>query len=234
MGIELFVLAPVLLGGFVVLVVLAIVFGVRQQRQRRESLAAFAASIGWRYEANAVHLASRWRGTPFGRGSSRAVRHLLTGEFRGRQAAVLEYSFVTGSGDDETTSTFTVTMLSLPAALPDLQLTAEGLNGKLARALGRQDIQFESEEFNRRWRIEAAVLKTAHDIVHPRFMEYMLAGPADPLRIEGTDAWTWHEERLDTTQSHARLSRLADIVDMIPRHVWQDYGHAAPTGTVGA
>src|SRR5690554_7629907 len=36
MGIELFVLAPVFLGGFVVLVVLAIVFGVRQQRQRRE------------------------------------------------------------------------------------------------------------------------------------------------------------------------------------------------------
>lgn len=169
MGIELFVLAPVFLGGFVVLVVLAIVFGVRQQRQRRESLAAFAASIGWRYEANAVHLATRWRGTPFGRGSSRAVRHVLTGEIRGRQAAVLEYSFVTGSG-----------------------------------------------------------------IVHPRFMEYMMAGPADPLRIEGTDAWTWHEERLDTTQSHARLSRLADIVDMIPRYVWQDYGHAAPTGTVGA
>lgn len=200
------------------------------ERKRKERLAAFAAAIGWTYQHRAPQLVGRWRGQPFNVGSSRQASHLLAGTFRGRPAAAFQYQYSTGSGKNRSTTTLTVTMLSLPAALPDLEITNEGVGAKIAKAFGGQDIQFESEEFNRRWRVEARVRKTAHDIVHPRFMELMVAGPPDPIRFEGTDVWTWHLGPIRTEVIHERLTRLSRVVDLVPRHVWQDYGYDPHAG----
>jgi hypothetical protein len=203
------------------------------ERKRKERLAAFAAAIGWTYQHRAPQLVGRWRGQPFNVGSSRQASHLLAGTFRGRPAAAFQYQYSTGSGKNRSTTTLTVTMLSLPAALPDLEITNEGVGAKIAKAFGGQDIQFESEEFNRRWRVEGAVRKTVHDIVHPRFMDMLNAGPADPVRFEGTDLWTWHYGALQTDPMFTRLERLAAIADSVPRHVWQDYGYDPSAGAGG-
>ena len=222
-----------IIGLGVVVAIGAYFFSASATRKKREQLTAFAAGIGWTYEADARQLVGRWRGQPFGLGHSQRADHLLRGEFGGRHAAAFEYQYTTGSGKDRSTTNLTVTMLALPAALPDLEITSEGVGAMIAKALGGQDIQFESEEFNRRWRVEGAVLRTAHDIVHPRFMDFMLAGPQDPLRFEGTDVWTWHRGRLEPEAIHARLVRLSHAVDLIPRHVWQDYGYDPHAGAGG-
>lgn len=210
---------------FILVMVLVAYLVFLAQRKRRERLRAFAEGIGWTYTERANHLVGRWRGQPFNIGSSKRASHLLSGTYRGRRGAAFEYQYTTGSGKNRSTTTLTVTMLSLPTYLPDLEITNEGLGARLAKMFGGQDIQFESEEFNRRWRVQGAALKTAHDIVHPRFMEFMVAGPPDPMRFEGTDVWTWHTGPLRTEPIHARLERLASAVDLIPRHVWQDHGH---------
>ena len=213
-------------------VIAALVGGAFATRRKRERLRAFAAGIGWNYEARPRGLIGRWRGQPFNLGHSRRASHLLAGDFGGRHASAFEYQYTTGSGKHQSTTRLTVTMLALPTFLPDLEITNEGLGARIAKVFGGQDIQFESEEFNRRWRVEGAVLRTAHDIVHPRFMEFMVAGPQDPLRFEGTDVWTWHPGGLRPEAIHARLTRLRAAVDLIPRHVWQDYGHD-PHGDAG-
>src|SRR5690554_217782 len=206
-------------------------FGASARRKKRARLSAFAAGIGWTYQEDASYLRGRWRGDPFRAVPSQRFEHLVRGPFRGRPAAAFEYQYTTGSGEDRSTVLCTVTMLSLPAALPDVELTWEGPGAALVKALGGQDIQFESEAFNRCWRVEGAVLRTAHDVVHPRFMEFMLAGPPDPLRFEGANVWTWHGGHLDPPALEARFERLSHAADLVPRHVWQDYGYdpAAPT-----
>ena len=209
----------------IVVVVGLFVLAAWGEKVKRERLESFAAATGWIYQKDAPQLVGRWRGQPFNVGSSRRASHLLAGSFQGHEIAAFEYRYTTGSGKNRSTTVLTVTMVSLPAYLPHLEITNEGVGAKIAQAFGGQDIQFESEEFNRRWRVEAAVLKTAHDIVHPRFMEYMVAGPPDPLRFEGTDVWTWHHGPIRTDVLHARLTRLVQVVEMVPRHVWQDYGH---------
>jgi len=216
-----------------VLVVGGIIWGVYAERTRRESFVAFAASIGWTYQSDARQLVGRWRGQPFNVGDSRRVPHLLTGDYGGRTAAAFEYQYTTGSGKSRSTTTLSVAMLALPTYLPDLEITHEGLGATISKLFGGQDIQFESEEFNKRWRVEASILKTAHDIVHPRFMEFMNSGPSDPIRFEGTDVWTWHHGGLDTADLHPRLARLAAAVDLVPRHVWQDYGYDPHAGAGG-
>lgn len=209
----------------IVVVVGLIVLTAYGEKVKRERLESFAAAIGWTYQKEARHLVGRWLGQPFNLGHSRRASHLLAGTFQGHQFAAFEYRYTTGSGKSRSTTVLNVTMVSLPVHLPHLEITNEGVGARIAKVLGGQDIQFESEEFNRRWRVEAAALKTAHDIVHPRFMEYLVAGPPDPLRFEGTDVWTWHLGPIRTDALHPRLTRLVQVVEMVPRHVWQDYGH---------
>ncbi len=220
-----FVIAVVVVGGLIALTI----YG---EKIKRERLAAFAAATGWTYQKDARHLVDRWRGQPFNLGHSRQASHLLAGEFQGHQIAAFEYRYTTGSGKSRSTTVLNVTMVSLPAYLPNLEITNEGFGAKIAKTFGGQDIQFESEEFNRRWRVEAAMLKTAHDIVHPRFMEFMVAGPPDPIRFEGTDVWTWHLGPIRADALHPRLTRLVEVGEMVPRHVWQDYGHDPGGGIV--
>ena len=222
------IIGIVVLGGLAVVGVYFLGSGAR--RKKRARLSSFAAGIGWSYQEDADHLRGRWRGDPFRSVPAQRFEHLVSGEFRGRPAAVFEYEYKTGTGEDRSTVVHTVTMLSLPAALPDVELTWEGPGAALVKALGGQDIQFESEDFNRCWRVTGTVLKTAHDVVHPRFMEFMLAGPPDPLRFEGANVWTWHRGHLEPAAIDARLERLARAADLVPRHVWQDYGHD-PTAT---
>ena len=215
---------------FAALFAAALAGGAWLHRKKLERLRSFAAGIGWTYQADAQHLVGRWRGKPFNVGHSRRASHLLAGELEGKQAAAFEYRYTTGHGKNRSTTTYMVCMVALPTALPDLEITNEGLGAKIAKAFGGMDIQFESEEFNRRWRVEARVRKTAHDIVHPRFMELMVAGPPDPIRFEGTDVWTWHLGPIRTEVIHERLTRLSRVVDLVPRHVWQDYGYDPHAG----
>jgi len=220
-------LVPLLFGVFVVIAFF-------YERRLRERHRAFATAIGWDYAPRAPHLVGRWQGAPFDVGHSKRVTHLFTGDFEGRPAACFQYQYTTGSGKSSSTTVLTVCMLHLPAALPVLEITREGLGARIAKVFGAQDVQFESEEFNRRWRVAGSSPRTTHDLVHPRAMEYLNAGPDDPLRIEGADVWTWHHGGIRTEALHGRLARLAGFVDLVPRHVWLDHGYDPGTGAARA
>lgn len=204
--------------------IIAVWLHSRAERRRGRRLAAFAAANGWSYAKDASHLLAGRRGMPFKLGLTRKASHLVTGTVEGREIAAFQIDHGELRGEIKR-DLVTVTMVALPATLPDLELSVEGRGARVAKMLGAQDIQFESDEFNRRWRVEAAVPRTAHDVVHPRFMELLMAGPPDPVRFEGTDLWTWHAGPIDPDTLPARTARLAELAALVPRHVWQDHGH---------
>jgi hypothetical protein len=99
--------------------------------------------VGWRYLANgSPKILDHFTGEPFRRGTSRELRHVLTGRDRGRPAMVIElgYYYPDGgigdagmmSGDeleqmrDNPGGTCSIVILELPAAVPRLQITREG------------------------------------------------------------------------------------------------------------
>ncbi len=205
-------------------VVLAL--GIWSQRRRTRTIQAWATAAGWRYVGSDPSLVTRWRGTPFGVGHGHQVSDLVTGRFAGRPSMSFTYRYRTGSGKEESTYTFHVVATSLPAYLPNLQLTPEHLGARIARAFGRQDIQFESEDFNRAWRVQAGVERFAHDVLHPRLMERLLQPDARMnLRIEATDILCWAPGSTSLSRVAARLGVLAAVVDAVPRFVWQDHGY---------
>lgn len=195
-------------------------------RKRGEELRRFVATIGWSHVGSDPSLASRWRGAPFGRGHSPRVSEVIAGSYGGRSAVSFAYRFTTGSGKERQTHQFHVVAMAMPAWLPSVQLTPQGLGARIATAFGGEDLTFESDEFNRRWRVEARDPRFAHDVLHPRTLERLIRPDASglSLRIEGSDVLSWTPGLPDVETLAARLGVMRALVDGVPRHVWLDHG----------
>ena len=198
-----------------------------QAKKRRELLQGFAASQGWTWTARDDSWANRFDGTPFDEGDHQEAVNVLQGQYRGRAMVAFDYSFETHSTDSKgntTTTTHRIAFcsVSLPASLPRLELVPESMFGRLGTALGMQDIELESEDFNRRYRVRCANAKFAYDVLPPRTMEALMSREALHLRLSGTDALCWESGQHSPSQLLARLDALATLVDGIPEFVWND------------
>ena len=72
--------------------------------------------------------------------------------------------------------------------MPRISVSRSGPLGRVAAALGRQGVELESEDFNRRFRVRSDDPRTASDVLHPRMMAALLNGPFFDFRMESTDA----------------------------------------------
>lgn len=218
----------VALGLVAVLVVGGI--GALLAKGRRDALQAWALENGWTLHGSDRSLVSRWPGQPFRTGSSRRATEVTSGPATpasGRRALSFRYSYTTHDGGEHgstTTHEHHVVAVFLPSPLPALDLVPEGLGTKIAKAFGGQDIQFESADFNRRWRVTGPDLRFAHDVVHPRVMARLLEPDVAGMRFRfvGDALLTWYpgRPRLDTVLWTA--ARLDEMIDLVPSYVWDD------------
>ena len=211
----------------VALVVGLLALGIWYQAVRRRRLTEWAARNGWVYadsDDSLVTISDRY---PFGEGHHRRTAEVLRGQFSGRDATSFVYRWRTGNGKQEQQHSVHVVAVALPAYLPIVEVVPEGLGARLARAFGGQDLSFESDEFNRAFRIQAFDEPTAYAIVHPRLMERLLLPDARQVawRTDGVRILSWQSGTTDLGTLATRLSVVSAVVSAIPRHVWQDHGY---------
>lgn len=219
---------PLLL--IVAAVAIAAYFGYRnwqQEQKRRELLLMWATNSGYSFVVEDDTWCERWRGTPFGEGDHRKARNVLTGVMKDRPFAAFDYSYQTHSSDGKggqstTTHRYVVTSLQLPTYLPQLQVTPENLFTRLGNALGLDDIEMESEDFNRRYRVHARDRKFACDVLTPRTMQLLLSRPVLSWRIDGSDIVAWQDGHLTPALCLATTNQLQEVLDGIPSFVWHD------------
>ena len=120
-----------------------------------------------------------------------------------------------------------VVALALPTYLPTVEVTPEGFGARLAKLVGAQDLQLESEAFNQAYRVAASDDRMGHAIVHPRLMERLLRPDAlgHAWRIDGTWILSWELGKIDLARLAPRLGLLSAVVRSVPRHVWLDHGY---------
>lgn len=216
-GLVLMVVAIAVLCGLIVLV----------NHQRRQRLMQWAQNIGWTYadrDDGYVHLQS---GDPFGEGYDQRAVDVLAGRYEGMPAVSFTYRWTTGHDKDKQTHDAHVVALALPAYLPVVEVTPEGIGARLGKLFGAQDIQFESDDFNRAYRVTAFDERVAHAVLHPRLMERLLRSDALGCRwrIEGTWIASATSGGMDLDAIAPRLGVLSAVVRSIPRHVWLDHGY---------
>lgn len=223
----------------IVLAVVVVVIGIaylsyQAAKKRREAFAAFAAQQGLTYVESDDTLANQWQGEPFGRGDHRRARTVLSGLYQGRQVVAFDYSYQTHSTDSKgnrqtTTHKYGVVVMRLPGPLPRLEVTHEGIfGGAVANALGFADLQFESEQFNRAFRVKADDPRFGHAVIHPRMMELLLARGEIGWRFEGDSVVGWDRGAHTPVEVLNRLQLLQQVVEQVPPYVWRDYGGVDP------
>jgi hypothetical protein len=209
-------------------------FNYLAAKKRREMFAGFAAQHGWSYVPSNNALARQWTGTPFGAGDNRRVTNVLSGPFNGHQMVAFDYSYQThtsnGKGQRRTTThKFGVVVLQLPGALPHLEVTHEGIfGGAVANAFGFRDIQFESDRFNRAFRVKADDERFGHAVVTPQMMELLLARGEIGWRVEGNSLVGWDKGAHNPAEVMNRLHLLQQVLEQVPPYVWRDYAGVDP------
>jgi hypothetical protein len=209
----------------------AFLFRRWQAAQARASLVSeLAAAKGWSFNADEPGLVGKWPGEPFGRGEDQSARNVLRGSWGGRKFVAFDYSYQPFSvRSGKSPRRFGVIAVQLPAALPWLEVEHENLLVNPVEA--GHDIRFESEIFNRTFRITSTDERYARAVLHPRLMELLLDRGELAFRITGEHLLGWYAGSHTPTGLERRLGLLAQIADHIPAFVWRDYANIDPRGS---
>lgn len=220
-------MAEVLMMTTVVVVVIAVaIYASKQAAKRREELAAFAFSIGLTFHAARQRdFRKLHRHSVFSRGSARAAYNTMEGrlEIAGfSHAAILgEYKYTISTGKSSHTYRFSFILLR-PSwiRLPDLEIRKEHIGDKLSAAFGFDDIDFESEEFSRKFMVKSADKRFAYAVCHPRMMEFLLAKPDLAVEICDGECLLMESVRVwSPTEYRSNLAWARSFFELWPGHL---------------
>ncbi|ORA64689.1 DUF3137 domain-containing protein [Mycobacteroides franklinii] len=222
---------PILAGlGFFALVFGGLWFLLARMRKKRiAKLASWAQTQGWTYTPDDQSLVALSEGEPFRQGHSRTAQDVFNGSIGGHDFVSFQYSYkvTTGSGEQQSTQTyeFMVTAIVTPPSSYRLEIKREGVFAGLARAVGFTDLEFESDEFNKKFKIKATPERFAYDVLNPRTMERMLADQrySQPLRFENGRLLTWRRGKLDEQRITGEVQYLIDTLEPVPAYAWEQH-----------
>lgn len=98
--------------------------------------------------------------------------------------------------------------------------------GPLDGAIGRR-LAFESDDFNRAYRVRCADERFAYDVIHPQTMEWLLARGARGVQIEG-GRLAFDVDRADVATVQDCLDLAFGLFGRVRGYTWKNLGLAAP------
>jgi hypothetical protein len=210
-----------MLVGLIGLLGMIIALSMVARTRQMESLKAWALANDMTYtESPAIAAGKRWPGPPF-HGSDN--RDLLSGRtHQYRQCRTFVHTYTTGSGNDSTTHTFTVTVVDLPGAVPDLMVTKEGFGTKLAKVFGGQDIEVGYPPFDMAYRVRSPHEQFARDVLAPPLTKWLAQWEeSTSWRLSGNALVCWRTGGIDTQTLWAQLDWMDTLIELIPGRVWE-------------
>jgi len=194
------------------------------EAKRRNDLGALARKLKLQFNPkNDFKLAEKFSVLSWlRRGDVRYAYNVFHGCHLEYPVTIFDYHFSTpGSGKsggyDYYWSAFVVEMKT---NFPDMIISHESRESRLAEALGGSHIAFESAEFTRAFRVRSSDKKFAYDVCHPKMMEYLLANQDLTVEISGAGLAVLFEDWLRPEKIEANLSRLIEIRKLLPDYLF--------------
>ena len=219
-----------------VLVIVGVILAQNQQdkelRQHQARMAAWAASHHLSYRAESDIVARMFVGDPFSGGDDAKALDIISGPGpNGHQFWSYIYQYVVSDGKTSSTENHWIVVLQMPRRLPWLHVTYETVGSRMLHAIGEQDIQLESGDFNKTYNVQAASPQFAFAVLHPRVIDWLL-GPGRaivPIRLTGQAMVWWQEGDPEYARLAPQVRAMAAFIDHIPSFVWHQYGRTGPT-----
>ena len=188
----LFIIPFILFGALVIVV---IIFAIRNAEKRVKEMFALAVKLNLTFSQRdpfnvpSSYSACDW----FSQGHDREAYNVIHGQLGDYQVKAFDYTYETdstsGTGSDRSTSHdkyhFSCVILDTNAVYQSLLVRPEGFFDRVGGAFGIEDIDFESDEFSRKFYVKSSDKKFAYDVIHARTMEFLLANPGWSLQLMG-------------------------------------------------
>lgn len=225
-----------LIGAALVIMIPIWIWQAKRTREHKDERVAlftqFAQQRGWAYQPENNGFADRFSGhAPFPTvGQNLFIRHLLSGEYRGRQFSCFQYGRKhdrpggTTSDRTRTFEYFHVYALLTPASRPTLQVTRAGVGSKIAAKFGRHDFQTGNPPFDEAFTVDTDNDRFAADVLHPGMTQWLLAdprAPRSPFRFERNELVAWLDGVMEPGMIEPALDYLGHVLDLVPKSVWR-------------
>ena len=218
----------------IIVVIAAIIFGIRAENKRKAALRQFAAQ-------NGLHLAEE-RNTstaghydflkPLSTGSNRYVNFHFSGNLQGCSIQAFDHHNETHSTDSKGRRSthhhwHTVAIVELPRKCPEITIGKEGILSKIAQSFGYQDIDFESAEFSRKFVVRSKDKRFAYDFIHARVMELLLKNRTmfGQMEIDRNCMALIRSGRQNPAQIRNDCNLLIALHGLFPQHLIEDDHH---------
>lgn len=160
----------------------------------------------------------------FHRGHKHRAPNVMTGSYEGVPITCFDYHFEEGSGDDSRTYSYMCLLLPAPFAFANLSVRPEQPGSNLLAIFGVEDIQLESDDFNRRFEVKCDDPRFAFDVLHQRCMEFLLRRPDICIEATGSTLLFYQVPRTQTLGGlRGQVQRLLDFgtgfVKLLPEYL---------------
>jgi len=201
--------------------VLLIAFALWQSAKRKKELTAWAGQAGLSFSpARDGSFDDRYPAfSCMRRGHSRYAYNIARGSRNGRSVVAFDYRYVTGSGKNRQTHTFSAVIVGSKVPLQPLRIRPENVFDRVTEFFGLDDIDFESAEFSRSFHVKASDKRWAYDVLHQRTMEHLLAAPRFSMQFDDHDVMAWRGRRLSPDMFEAAISAVEGILNGLPEYV---------------
>jgi len=191
--------------------------------KRRKDLAAWAQSRGLVF-SSAKDSGAEDRYPAFDclrHGRSRYAYNQISGDWNGRQFHGFDYRYVTGSGKNRQTHTFSAVVLTCAVPLKPLFIRPEGFFDKVTEFFGYDDIDFESAQFSREFYVKSPDKRWAYDVVHQRTMEFLLNMPRFTIKFDRHRVIVYRSRTFKPSEFGTAAELVEGILDRLPEYVVQ-------------
>jgi hypothetical protein len=158
-----------------------------QARQRRmAAVATIGSRIGFTFSASDVEGLRDLPFSLFDRGSRRQLTNVLYGTHNGVPTHFFDYAYYVSEGRSGRWYRYTCALATVPAACPSFALGYESFFSRVAEHVGMHDVQLESDDFNRRFRVQCRDQRFAFSLLDGAMMEWLLESKQfQSLEIDG-------------------------------------------------
>lgn len=158
-------------------------------------------------------------------GKKHFASNVFTGTFKGYEIMAFDFRYevevMCGKSNTVVEEPYCFYVLYLPRTFDqEVTIYKEGLLSKIKQWTGGKDIDFESHEFSRKFRVRSPSVKFAYDICNARMIEYLLKNTDLSVEIDKNVLCISFESPLRFEDVNKNLLRLVAIRERIPDYLF--------------
>jgi len=218
-----------IIAAFVAVFIIVAVLGHIHAQKRKKELAEWAHSNGFRFREDKDRSFDSFYGhlSCLCRGSNRYAYNIIEGGSNGRQVCAFDYHYETYStnskGHRQTHHhRFSAVIVDTALPLKPLHIRPENFLDKVSEFFGMDDIDFELDEFSRKFYVKSPDRKWAYDVIHQSTMELLLRSPRFTLDFCGPHVVAFRGSTFSVGEFASALALVGGMLDGMPEYLLRE------------